>query len=128
MLSVRLRQMLTARPLLVCALATGLMFWLAGLAPFWFSLSAHEVKAAVKSAQWIPLVSHATERTRSAKPLNWSAELLSWTLAGGLLRAGLAGIAEKGSRHDDRLDGGGVGSLEPYNRNLPARGSRAMSI
>ena len=83
-LSVRLRQMLTARPLTTCALATCAMLLLAGLSPFGFKPGLADVKAAFESAHWIPLVRPAAEPARSAKPLNWGAELLTWTLAGGL--------------------------------------------
>jgi glycopeptide antibiotics resistance protein len=82
--SVRLRHWITARPLLTCALVTGVVMLFAGLSPFSFRLSAHDVKAAVSAAQLIPFGRQAVEPVRSAKPLNWAAELLTWTLAGGL--------------------------------------------
>ena len=63
---------------------TGAAFLLAGLAPFGFKPGPHDLKAAVKAAHLIPFVRPAVEPIRSAKPLNWAAELLAWTLAGGL--------------------------------------------
>jgi glycopeptide antibiotics resistance protein len=83
-LSIRLRQWITARPIGTCALATGATLLLAGLSPFGFKPEAHDVRAAFNAAQLIPFVRPAVEPVRSAKPLNWAAELLTWTLSGGL--------------------------------------------
>jgi glycopeptide antibiotics resistance protein len=83
-LSVRLRQLITSRPLGVCAVAIGTAFFMAGLSPYLFRLGARDVKAATHRAQLIPFGRKVAEPIRSAKPLNWTAELLAWSLAGSV--------------------------------------------
>jgi VanZ family protein len=83
-LSIRLRQWITTRPLATCALLTAGFLFLAGLSPFGFKPRPHDVKAALAAVQWVPFGRPSAEPLRSAKPLYWAAELLTWTLAGGL--------------------------------------------
>ncbi len=82
--SIRLRQWITTRPLMTCAFLTAVVLFFAGLSPFGFNPSPHDVKEKIAAAQWIPFGRPAIEPLRSAKPLYWAAELLTWTLAGGL--------------------------------------------
>jgi glycopeptide antibiotics resistance protein len=82
--SIRLRQLIGARPLLACALLTCVALLGAGLSPFHFKPGVRDVKAAVKAARRIPFSLPPEGRVRTAKPLNWAAEMLTWVLAGGL--------------------------------------------
>ena len=82
--SVRLRHWISAFPLGTCALLLGVVVLFAGLSPFDFRPKPHDVKAAWGAAQLIPFGRQAVEPVRSAKPLNWAAELLTWALGGGL--------------------------------------------
>jgi glycopeptide antibiotics resistance protein len=82
--SIRLRQLIGARPLLTCALLICVVMLGAGLSPFHFKPGVRDVKAALKAAQLVPFNLPPEGRVRAAKPLNWTAELLTWVLAGGL--------------------------------------------
>jgi VanZ family protein len=81
---VRAPQVIGALPLSACAVATGVGIFVAGLSPFWLKPAPRDVKAALKAAQLVPFGISAQGQARSAKPLNWAAELLTWVLAGGL--------------------------------------------
>jgi glycopeptide antibiotics resistance protein len=83
--SIRLRQLISARPLLTCALVTCVVFFCAGLSPFRFKPGMRDVRHALRAAGLVPFKLPPEGRVRSAKPFNWAAELLTWTLAGGLL-------------------------------------------
>lgn len=83
--SIRIRQLIGARPLLTCALLTCVVLLCAGLSPFRFKPGVRDVRGALRAAQLVPFKLPPEGRVRSAKPLNWAAELLTWTLAGGLL-------------------------------------------
>ena len=80
----RLRRWLAAWPLSTCAILAGLVLLIAGLSPFGFEPGANAMKERFDAAQLIPFGRRPVEPVRSAKPLNWGAELLTWTLAGGL--------------------------------------------
>jgi VanZ family protein len=82
-LKVRAPHLIGARPLSACALAIGVALLIAGLSPFWLKPAPRDVKAALKAAQWVPFGISVDGQARAAKPLNWAAELLTWTLAGG---------------------------------------------
>ncbi len=101
-LSVYIRQLLLARPVMGCAVATSALLLIAGMAPFHVTLAPAAVKASLKAARPIPF---GRPLSRSALPperRSWAAELLTWTLAGGLFglaaresgRRGLAAIGE----------------------------------
>jgi glycopeptide antibiotics resistance protein len=83
--SIRLRQLIGARPLLTCALLTCAVLLGAGLSPFGFKPGVRDVKAALRAAQLVPFNLPPAARVRAAKPLNWAAEALTWVLAGGLI-------------------------------------------
>jgi glycopeptide antibiotics resistance protein len=82
--SIRLRQLISARPLLTCAILTCVVLLSAGLSPFRFEPRMRDVREALRAAQLAPFKLPPEGPVRSAKPLNWAAELLTWTLAGGL--------------------------------------------
>jgi glycopeptide antibiotics resistance protein len=82
--SIRAPQLVGARPLAACALLTGVVILISGLSPFEFKPAPRDVKAALKNAQIVPFGRSVVGMARRAKPLNWAAELLTWTLAGGL--------------------------------------------
>jgi glycopeptide antibiotics resistance protein len=82
--SIRVRQLIGARPLLTCALLTCILLLIAGLSPFRFKPGSRDVKTSLRAAQLVPFRLPAESRVRSMKPLNWAAELLTWILAGGL--------------------------------------------
>ena len=65
-------------------LVTCAIILFAGLSPFGLKPTPRALKAAVARAQILPFGRHVEGMVRSAKPLNWAAELLTWTLAGGL--------------------------------------------
>ena len=121
--AVRLRHWITARPLLTCALVTGVVVLFAGLSPFSFRL-AHDLKSASSAAQLIPFGRQAVEPVRSAKPLNWAAGLLTWTLTGGLF-AWLHASRGCGKARRHRRRRGGFGAVEFGRRDLSACGSGA---
>ena len=83
-LSVRLRHAIISHPLAICAFLTAGVLLLSGLSPFGFKPSPHDLKAAFAAVQWVPFGPPAAESLRPTKPLYWAAELLTWTLAGGL--------------------------------------------
>ena len=95
--SIRPRQLISVRPLLTCALLTGVVLVGAGLSPFGFKPVCTDVKAALRAAQLVPFSLPPEGRVRSAKPLNWASELLTWTLAGGLFA-----LAARESRRSPR--------------------------
>lgn len=96
--SIRVRQMITARPLGTCALTAAVGLMLAGLSPFGFKLGASQVKAAIRAAQMVPFGLPEEGPLRSAKPGNWAAELLTWTLAGGLFALAARESRQSGAR------------------------------
>ncbi len=83
--SVRIRQLLLSRPLAACALAAtaGVMF--AGLLPSYNKLGISGPMATLKTARLIPFGPSPGEPRRQRRPGLWCAELLGWTLVGGLL-------------------------------------------
>ena len=91
--SIRLRQLIGARPLAACALVTGVVLLFAGSFAVWFQARSARREGGAWRCTVRSVRTAGGARLRSAKPLNWAAELLTWTLAGGLFRAGCAGIA-----------------------------------
>ncbi len=83
--SVRIRQLLEARPMGACALAIMISFLFAGLTPAYVKTERHGVVAAIESARWIPFGSAPGAATPRAKVCLWGAEFLAYTLFGGVL-------------------------------------------
>jgi VanZ family protein len=82
--SVRTRQFLMARPIGVCAVAVATTMLFAGLAPSYNKLGVSGAAAALEMARLIPFGPSAGGPTPSTKTCLWVAELLAWTLAGGV--------------------------------------------
>ena len=82
--SIRVRQVLHARPLAACASITGLVLILSGLSPFGIKPRSDVLAAAWKTARLVPFGPPSAGRESPAKHWNWAAELLTWSLAGGL--------------------------------------------
>ena len=82
--SVRIRQLLLSRPVAACALTvtSGLLF--AGLSPSYKKLGASGFAGALAMARLIPFGPSAGGAAPAAKACLWGAELLAWTLVGGL--------------------------------------------
>src|SRR5262249_55414826 len=83
--SIRLRQLLIARPLLACGLLTCAILLRPGLSPFQFHPRPRDLRHSLETAQLVPFNIAAESRLRAGKPLNWTAEFLTWTLVGGLV-------------------------------------------
>ena len=95
--SVRIRQSLSARPLLACALAAAAGLIVAGLAPFKPSLELSDLKAAVRAARPIPFGPPLRGRAPAPQPWSWASELAVWVLAGGLFALAARGSSRRGS-------------------------------
>ena len=79
-------------------LATGTIILFAGLSPFGFKPTPRALKAAVEPAQIVPFGLSVKGMARLAKPLNWLAELLTWTLAGGLFALAARELRVRGAK------------------------------
>jgi len=91
--SVRVRQLVVARPMTGCALATAASLMIAGVFQLHVNLAPAELKAALKAAGPIPFGPPLWGPAPPPKPWSWAGELLVWVLAGGLfaLAAGESG-------------------------------------
>jgi VanZ family protein len=83
-LSVRVRQLLVARPLTGCALAVAAGLLLAGLSPFEVGLKVADLKVAIGKARPVPFGPSLNGSAPATAPGLWASELLTWTLAGGV--------------------------------------------
>ena len=96
--SVRIRQLLLSRPVAACALAVAAGLLFAGLSPSYNKLGASGVAAALKMARLIPFGPSAGGPTPAAKACLWVAELLAWTLVGGLFALAARESGRRGVR------------------------------
>ncbi len=96
--AVWFRQKLVSRPWATCATATGAGFVLAGLAPYDVNLSGGSVAAALAKWRPVPFGPPLTGPSLPAKPCLWGAELLAWTLAGGVLAMAEREALRRGGR------------------------------
>jgi glycopeptide antibiotics resistance protein len=103
-LSVRIRQLLAARPVTGCALANTALLMIAGLSPTYASSSPSDLRAALKAARLIPFGPRLEGPAPPPKPSSWEGELLTWTLAGGLF----ALAAQEWGRHGKKAIGWSV--------------------
>jgi VanZ family protein len=97
-LSTRSREMLANRPALACALAAAAGLTIMGLSPFAVSVQVNELKTAVKSAHPIPFGPALDGREAPREPWKWGAELLTWSLAGGLFVQAAREAGRRGGR------------------------------
>jgi VanZ family protein len=93
--SIRIRQLLVARPMATCALVVAAGFAIAGLSPSYLKTGAKGISASIETARLIPFGPSSGVLTPSAKSWLWGAELLAWTLVGGLF----ALVARESGRH-----------------------------
>jgi VanZ family protein len=98
--SIRIRQLLIARPVAACALAATAGLVIAGLSPTYVRMVGSVVASSLKTARLIPFGASLGGPSPAAKACLWGAELLTWTLAGGLF----ALAARESGRH-------GVGAM-----------------
>jgi glycopeptide antibiotics resistance protein len=97
-LSIRIRQLLVARPLTGCALAAAACLVVAGLAPFDVTLKVADLKVAIEKARLIPFGPPLQGPAPTSKPWLWASELLMWTLAGGLFAMSAREAGLRGNR------------------------------
>ena len=93
--SVRIRRLLLTRPMAACALAVAVGLLFAGLSPSYNKLGGKGVAASLRMARLIPFGPSAGGPTPATKACLWAAELLAWTLAGGLF---VLAARERGDR------------------------------
>jgi VanZ family protein len=82
-LSVRIRQVISNRPLAGCSMVVLVILAIAGLSPFRVSLAPRDVRAALYGARLNPF-NLLSKSTLPADPWRWTGELLTWILAGGV--------------------------------------------
>lgn len=97
-LSVRIRQLLVARPMTGCALAVAAGLVVAGLSPFDVTLKPADLKVAIEKARPIPFGPPWKGPATTPGPWLWARELLTWTLAGGLFAMSAREAGRSGNR------------------------------
>jgi VanZ family protein len=96
--SVRVRQLVLARPAAACALLVGAVILFAGLSPSYDKLGSRGMTARLKTARLVPFGQTAGGFTPRDKACLWVAELLTWTLAGGVFAVALRESKRSGVR------------------------------
>ena len=117
--SVRIRQLVLSRPLAACAVAASAGVIFAGLLPSYNKLGISGPMATLKMARVIPFGPIARGATPAAKAGLWCAELLGWSLVGGLL--GMAARIRKTGPQGDNDGGRGHRGSEPGHRGTATR-------
>lgn len=93
--SVRARRFLLTSPMAVCAVVVVVTIVCGGLSPSYDKLGASGFRAALRMARVIPFGRSAGGLPPADKGCLWVAELLAWTLAGGVF-----GLAARESSYD----------------------------
>ena len=84
-----LDRLVARRPLAAIALALAAGYGLAGLSPYDVSIDVGDLRAAVKRVRPIPFGPPIRGAQPPAEPWEWTEELLSWVLYGGVLALAL---------------------------------------
>jgi len=82
--AIRIRQLLMARPLAACSLAVAAGLVIAGVCPSYVKTGGRGMTDSLRTAGWVPFGPSLGGPTPGSKACLWGAELLTWTLAGGL--------------------------------------------
>jgi len=96
-LSIRIRQVISVRPLAGCSLAVLALLFVAGLAPFHVSLAPSDMRAALEGARLDPF-GFLFQGASPPDPWRWIGELLTWVLAGGLFALAAEESSQRGVR------------------------------
>jgi VanZ family protein len=96
--SIRVRQLINSRPLSACAITIAAVLFLSGLSPFGIKPRTEVLQAGWDAARLIPFGPPGQGPSSPTKLCNWAAELLTWTLCGGVFALAARESGWKGAR------------------------------